>query len=225
MFYQALQLDLGNGPSALAPLSQQELSASHFTLCLTLSVGQLPITNYMLITQPLLRLRPGSGPSTVTVSRASPPQCPTGASNLTGSKLTFLSTQFLLLCFLAQQMTCYLSTKTQNKDSLLPPPSSHDCPSHSNSYHVLQTLLPKCHWNAPAVSHSQGHLKSTSISYLDLCNYFLTGLPVSGFVPLQSTFASLWMPWNKWFGTQALELNLALNHSSNHLTLEVLLNL
>lgn len=107
MFYQTLQLDLGNGPSALAPLSQQELSASHFTLCLTLSVGQLPITNYVLITQPLLRLRPGSGPSTVTVSWASPPQCPTGASNLTDSKLTFLSTLFLLLCFLAQQMTCY----------------------------------------------------------------------------------------------------------------------
>ena len=38
-------------------------------------------------------------------------------------------------------------------------------------------------------------------------------------------FASLWMPWNKWFGAQALELNLALNYSSNHLTLEKLLNL
>lgn len=105
MFYQTLQLDLGNGPSALAPLSQEELSASYFTLCLTLSVGQLPITNYMLIAQPLLRLRPGSGPSTATVNWASPPQCPTGASNLTDSKLTFISTLFLH--FLAQQMTCY----------------------------------------------------------------------------------------------------------------------
>ena len=137
----------------------------------------------MLISQPLLRLRPGSGPSTGTVNWASPSQCPTGASNLTDSKLTFLSTLFLLHCYLAQQMTCYPQRhKIRTPHYLLPLLMIVLHIQIVTKFYRLYFLnLIGMH----LLNYSQGHLKSTSISYLDLCSYFLTGLSVSGFVPLQ----------------------------------------
>ena len=72
---------------------------------------------------------------------------------------------------------------------------------HHSSRHcqILNPLSGARDWtcNLTVPSQIRFHCAMTGTP---LCNYFLTGFPAPSFVPLQSIFVNLWMPWNKCFG-------------------------